>query len=304
MNPPTATAAPITIFCTPKPFVGHFDLIQRNALQNWHALAPVPEILVFGDEPGAAEAAERVGAVHIPQVRRNAHGTPLISDMFSVAQRRASNSVLCYTNADILFFPDLFAAIAVAEAQPRPYLLTGRRHDVDVVTPIDFTNAGAVRELIAHAREAGKRYPPLGMDYFVFQRGKLPTLPDFAVGRPRWDNYMLYHARKHKLLVIDATDAIFAIHQNHDYSHHKAGTRGVWEGAEAQANLDLAGGWDYIFTLKNATHTMNSAGKLQESRLQSPFEKLSEFGALHTWSRRPLGLARRAKRRVLGHGSA
>ena len=42
----------ITIFSTPKPFSGHNEIIQRNALQSWKRLHQDIEILLFGDDEG------------------------------------------------------------------------------------------------------------------------------------------------------------------------------------------------------------------------------------------------------------
>ena len=44
----------LTFFSTPKPFVGHIDVIQRNALRSWRQIHPDIEILLFGDDAGAA----------------------------------------------------------------------------------------------------------------------------------------------------------------------------------------------------------------------------------------------------------
>ena len=263
-------------------------MIQRNALRSWKALTPTPEIIVFGDETGAAQAAASVGAIHVPDVRRSVEGTPLISAMFEEAQRIATNPVLCYSNADMVFFNDLLSAVAILECQPRAYLLTGRRHDTDVTTAVDFCDAAQTQALLQLAVEHGKKYPPVGMDYFVFRKGSLTNLPEFAVGRPRWDNWMLYFARKNGFLLVDATEAVFAIHQNHDYSHHAQGTAGVWEGNEAQRNMTFAGGWDYIFTLNHATHQLDANGLQRAHRRKKKYEWLSEVRALHPWTRRPI----------------
>lgn len=294
----------ITIFATLKPFAGHFAVIQRNALASWKALDPTPEIILFGTEAGVEAAAHEVGAVHVPSVRLNEQGTPLISAMFEEAQRIAQYSVICYSNADIIFLKDLYAAIALAERQTTPYLLTGRRHNTDVNQIVDFSDKNQLNQLVRHALETGEKYPPAGMDYFIFKRGSLPNLPDFAVGRPRWDNWMIYHARRRRFMVIDATDAIFAIHQNHDYSHHRGGTDGVWHGVEAEQNLREAGGWDYIFTLVNATHTMDCNGIHRSKYPKSRFERLNEFAALHPWSRRPIKLIRRIRVAMAGNSVA
>jgi hypothetical protein len=53
--------------------------------------------------------------------------------------------------------------------------------------------------------------------------------------------------------VVDATRAVMAIHQNHDYAHIPDGVEGAWKGPEAQRNLALAGGYEHVFTLSDAT---------------------------------------------------
>jgi len=39
--------------------------------------------------------------------------------------------------------------------------------------------------------------------------------------------------------IIDASEMITVVHQNHDYSHHPQGKKGVWEGLEAKRNQEL-----------------------------------------------------------------
>ena len=47
-----------TLFTTPKPFQGHIGVIQRNALRSWKRLHPDVEVMLFGDDEGAAESLE------------------------------------------------------------------------------------------------------------------------------------------------------------------------------------------------------------------------------------------------------
>ena len=58
----------LTIFSTPKPFVGHIDIIQRNAIKSWTLLHPDVEVILFGDEEGAAEVCQEFGIRHEPEV--------------------------------------------------------------------------------------------------------------------------------------------------------------------------------------------------------------------------------------------
>ena len=59
-------------------------------------------------------------------------------------------------------------------------------------------------------------HPKTGIDYFVFPKLYL-TKFDFAIGRTSWDNWLVYNARLNKHPVINGTQSIDIIHQNHDY---------------------------------------------------------------------------------------
>jgi hypothetical protein len=103
----------------------------------------------------------------------------------------------------------------------------------------------------------------MGSDYFIFPKGDaIGKLPAFAVGRPAWDNWLIYHARQLRVPVIDATKAVTVIHQNHGYGHVPEQRDEGWEGPEADWNRGLIGGEDQVFTLLDATHLMTPDGLL------------------------------------------
>ena len=80
----------LTIFTAPKPFTDpHIRTIQRNAICSWMQLDGA-EVLLVGGEPGLAETAAEFGLPHLPDVRRNAWGTPLVSSIFDLARRRSA----------------------------------------------------------------------------------------------------------------------------------------------------------------------------------------------------------------------
>ncbi len=106
----------------------------------------------------------------------------------------------------------------------------------------------------------GRRHPSSGMDYFVFPRGMLKNMPDFAVGRPGWDNWMIFNARVLRIPVIDATGAVTAIHQNHDYAHHPGLKEGVVAGPEAQRNIALLGGSRHSLNIRHADFILTAQG--------------------------------------------
>jgi hypothetical protein len=58
------------------------------------------------------------------------------------------------------------------------------------------------------------------------------------------------------------------VHQNHDYSYHPQGEKGVWEGAESQRNLELAGGAKRMRTILHATRRLTASGEFQGTWLR------------------------------------
>src|SRR5579862_2331154 len=208
----------ITFFSTPKPFRGHIGIIQRNAIQSWKLAHPDAEVILFGNEDGAAEAARDLGARHEPEVDRNALGTPLLSSLFDRADRLARHDRLCFLNADILLTDDFLAASGRLNQLHARSLMVGRRCDVDITQPLDFSKPEWREALRADARARGKLRPPQWIDFFAFPRGLLRgEIPPFAVGPPGYDNWLLWKVRSMGVPVVDATAVVLAVHQNHDY---------------------------------------------------------------------------------------
>jgi len=252
----------LTLFTIPKPFRGQIAVIQRNALQSWLQLRPACEIILLGSDEGTAETARELGLRHLPEVARNEYGTPLLNSIFERAQAAASHRLLCYVNADIILLSDFLTA--VQHIQFRRFLMVGQRWDMDLDHALDFSQPDWEARLRQQLNTFAVLHPTTGIDYFVFPRGQWGEIPPFAIGRTVWDNWLIYRARAHCAAVIDATEAVKAVHQNHDWSHVAAGKQWTKEGPEAVRNLELAGGWDHIFTLLDANWRM-SAGKLRRN---------------------------------------
>ncbi len=245
----------LTLFTTPKPFVDpHISLIQRNAIRSWQALGQEVEVLLIGDEQGMAELAAELGIQHLRQVRCNEWGTPLISSIFELAAENGQGRLFGYVNADIILLPEVVkAALQVAAVFDR-FVLVGQRWNLDVRKALEFEAAWPA-ELAAEVRSHGRRHPPAGSDYFIFPQGTYTALPDFAVGRAGWDNWMIQHARRQGIAVIDASADVMIVHQDHDYAHLPDG-QAHYALAESDVNRALAGGKANMFTLFDADYRL------------------------------------------------
>lgn len=251
----------ITFFATPKPFRGHIGIIQRNAIESWKRIHPDAEVILFGDEEGAAETARELGIRHIPKVVRNIHGTKFLTPIFDQAQEIARHNLLCYVNCDILLLTDFRAALEQVAAVGGDFLMAGQRWDVDLTHPLDFATPDWESDIRRAALEANRQRPPQWIDYFAFSRRLFyKNTPPFVIGRPGWDNWLLWCARASGVRVVDASPVIVAVHQNHDYSYHPDGEAGIWQGEEAQQNYALFEGGRCFATLENATHRLTLQG--------------------------------------------
>jgi hypothetical protein len=251
----------LTFFTTAKPFRGHSAVIQRNALKSWTLLHPDVEVILFGDEEGAAETARELGIRHEPRVERNARGTKYLRSFFDSAQQIARHDLLCYVNCDILLLSDFRLAVERVRSWRKDFLLIGRRWDTEIAAPVDFSRPDWEADVRARALQANSQRPPQWIDYFVFSKGLyLSRIPPFVVGRPGWDNWLVWYARASGVPVVDVSRVVIAVHQNHDYAYHPEGAAGVWQGDEAQQNYALLGGDRHFRTIENATHRLLPGG--------------------------------------------
>jgi hypothetical protein len=253
----------LTIFTAPKAFTdAHIATIQRNAIRCWTELDPQVEVLLVGDEPGMAQAAAELQVRQLRQVARNREGTPLVNSIFAQARAHSTAPLLAYLNADILVFPDFVATARKVAALSQKFLLVGQRWDLEVTRNLDF-GPGWDQRLRDDLQRRGRQHAPAGSDYFIFPCDLFIEMPDFAIGRAGWDNWMIYYARQQGWPVIDATPSLQIIHQNHDYSHLPGG-QPHYDLEESERNTALAGGQMHMYNV------LDTDRQLRGGRIQAP----------------------------------
>jgi len=246
----------LTIFTAPKPFIDpHISNIQYNAIRSWKFLEPNVSVVLVGSEKGVEEIAKELNVAFEPSVKRNNHGTPLISSIFDIGRNINSSSLLAYINADIIIFSNFLETSNYVAKKYKKFLIVGQRWDLDINSKLNF-QIGWEEHLKQELKVRGKLHPRGGSDYFIYPRVCFEQLPDFAVGRAGWDNWMFYQARKQHWACIDATKSIQIIHQNHDYSHLPGG-QAHYRLPETNENVKIAGGRRTIFTLIDANYEID-----------------------------------------------
>ena len=231
----------LTLFTAPKPFVDpHITTIQRNALRSWQLLGPDVNVVLHGDDPGVAEAAAEFGFIHVPDVAANEKGVPYIDDMFRRTRELSDAPVLAIINTDIILLPDFLETARAAHQNLGDFVLVGRRWGLDISEPLEFDQNWESR-LRAEIDQKGFLQYPTASDYFLFSCGVLTGVPNFTIGRAGWDNWMIYHSVQNKWNILDATNEITVVHQNHDYSHLPGG-QPHYRHPESDRNVALGGG--------------------------------------------------------------
>jgi hypothetical protein len=247
----------ITIFTTAKPFLGRAGITQRNALRSWKHLHSDVEVILFGDEDGAADMTRELGIRHEPKVERHPSGLKYIHTMFDRAQEIARHDALCYANCDIILTPDILDAARRVRAEKQNFLIVGRRWDIEVKEPLEFSNIQWTDQIRARALATNNQRDEWWIDYFLFSRNLYyRKIPSFVIGRIGWDSWLTWWAKHSGAAVVDASEVVCAIHQNHDYAYHAHGKLGVWNDELSRQNFKLAGGFVHMRSIKSASYRL------------------------------------------------
>ena len=85
---------------------------------------------------------------------------------------------------------------------------------------INFNDPVKVAKFWNVSKSVSKKNSPAAIDYFLFRKNSLKSIPDFAIGRPGYDNWLIWYARRNFIPVIDISKEIRVIHQTHHYNFH------------------------------------------------------------------------------------
>lgn len=269
----------LTICAATKPFRGHIAVIQRNAITSWTKLEPRPEIILLGKEGGTAEIARELRLMHVADVERNHHGTPLLAGILAQAEKLGSGDTFAYVNADIILPKEFVAGIERTKQRFEKFLAVGRRTNVDVRESLGF-GEGWEEIIKERMRREGKLESHTGIDFFAFPRGTYTEVPPLAIGRVWFDQWLIKSARKRGLAVVDLTAFVPIAHQVHDYSHVAGGRDlGTYGGVEAEENLRYYGEKPHTYTILSATHVMTGRGGIW----RAPFRREAKAVFTFVW---------------------
>ncbi|MDD5772618.1 MAG: hypothetical protein PHX78_04035 [bacterium] len=253
----------LTIFTVPKPFIGKFNAIQRNALQSWALLNPKPEIILFDKVEGTETVVKDLGIQNIPDISYNEFGTPLVNSIFKKARSIVKNDLLAYVNTDTILTDSIFSAVETAGKYilGNEFLIIGKRWSIYLDRPFNFKK-GDWQDGLKNFREyngngfmghAGQ------IDYLIFPREIEWNIPPFATESGVWDGWFIYNALNLGIPVIDASNFITAYHQEH-FNFDLVPENKQDAKTERKNNLKLRGGFSCQNTILDSTHLLTYQG--------------------------------------------
>lgn len=191
--------------------------VINNTIKNWKSFHPNISSIVFTEKIESSHlfAKENNWKILTSRTATN-ESIPILKDMFARAKKEIRSEFYGYANSDILFtpllIPTLYSVLEFVRRKNVTVLVVGQRTDISLVKMKDSND---VTNVITSGKTKGKLHHPNAVDYFITtQDFPFYDLPDVVIGRPAYDNYVIKHARAHRVSVIDATDSNPAIHQS------------------------------------------------------------------------------------------
>jgi len=243
------------VLTTTRPFEGAFKTLQTNAINNWIALGMSGHACVESETDrqivdGLGLAATILKSDEMVKID-GAKSKPLFSVPITraIEQPYRPDVALLYTNSDTLFTPEINDAINAVSHVGR-FLLVGRRTDLIVKRPIDFTKKNWPIGLKRRAERNGKLHTPGAVNWFAYRPHDLfGEIPPFVVGYTSYDNWMIWRGIDRGAMVVDVTEAVLTVDQTHG---GQSGT--IFNTPRAKENRRMAG--RHIYTIEHAPYRM------------------------------------------------
>ena len=211
----------LSIFTTTKDFIGEFDNIQQNAINSWRSLSDEIEIMIMGRAHGAEKMAKKTNAIYFPDVPLSESGMPTLPGMFNKAQLSSKYNIICFINADIILPYNFLDVITNLKKIKKNFLAVGHRWDYDIKKIINFNDKLESEKLWDLIKKKSVKQSPSAIDYFIFNKKLWHKIPELVIARQRYDNWLIWKARRMGAPVIDLSDALKVAHQNHSYNYGK-----------------------------------------------------------------------------------
>lgn len=208
----------ITIFSPMRAFESDIANVQLNAINSWINIKPSVEIILFEDEKNTTAAAcSHLNVSVIKDVDRSFSGVPLLNSMYEIVNQVSSNDVICYLTADILLPKDFSIKINqfynLGKSEFGKFVGISCRHDLNnsEIKKGNLSTDDYYKLCYENSHNRGRS----GIDLWVTNVNDKIVYPEFPIGRCITDNWFVYYCVKNGYKVVDFSNEIKIIHQNH-----------------------------------------------------------------------------------------
>ncbi|XP_071162482.1 uncharacterized protein [Mytilus edulis] len=214
----------LTLFTTWEPSPEK-SFVHNCTLRNWSSFIPKVNLVLFTNNSNLKKEALQYGWSVLPIIH-HVEGVPVLKHMFQTVISTFNSTYYGFSNSDILFVDNLLNSLHTVnrEYKDKNVFLTGRRTNIPHLSLKEVVSYDNIRKA---ASERGELFVVASEDYFITtSRFPWNTIPDFVIGRPAYDNWLVGFARCHFYTVIDITSTVLACHQttkagNKEGSKHK-----------------------------------------------------------------------------------
>ncbi|MBP80170.1 MAG: hypothetical protein CL926_12980 [Deltaproteobacteria bacterium] len=256
---------PIVFLTIPRSFDGEFYIRQMNCLNSIKTQHPASKIIFYSKDKGLCELSEGLG-IDVPNTVITNNGVPLIYTAFLHAIEKHPTAVITFVNSDIILTHNIDGiAKSATQRFGENWLVSSERRNVDVPDMENFWDKSVYNRLLQKSENHRKS----GMDIFMFTSQLKPTLeklPRLQVGRPGWDSALIAKSRKQNLNVIDASQSLTILHQNHR-SNYPTDFPSFLEVIRKTQTIRLGTLRDTNFIMKQCEVRRNFLGTLTGSQL-------------------------------------
>ena len=220
------------------------DLVHNSTVKNWLSFRPFVIPVVFTNDKTIASKCRRNGWDVLPARVTALDDIPVIKFMYLDAMKAYNTSYYAYSNSDILYSSNLVDTLlgcaynlsnilnvtysidsflyGKSVYAKQPTLIIGQRTNVQNVTRNEISTWDAITSV---GRNRGVLFGGFGFDYFITSKNYTwEKSAEVIVGKPSYDNWLVYNARIQKHKIIDATTTLLAIHQTTsagNFEHNK-----------------------------------------------------------------------------------
>ncbi|KAK3085732.1 hypothetical protein FSP39_007925 [Pinctada imbricata] len=189
---------------------------HNNTVLNWMSFYPIIQPVIFTTEKNLTKEVTNKGWLALP-VRKagRLNKLPVLRTMFSDVKKIVKSKFYSYSNSDILFTGNLihtlFTIMTYNFTSKDVILIIGQRTNIFNVTKQEASAWETIRTV---AQSRGKIYLSWAIDYFISSDNyPWDRIPDVVVGRPAFDNWIVWYTKKKNYTTIDATATLLAVHQ-------------------------------------------------------------------------------------------